>query len=117
MSKPAQMTFCTAASGYFAIYEDHDATQPRLRNVVGWVTCVGEVKAYVLDSYTATLVAADSLPDFVSLIGPNPQSDHKAGATRIVAEAEVHRNAELVREARLRRRAGWSHPRAKRTLP
>jgi len=103
-------TFSTAADGYYAIYveDERDSQQPTLRNVIGWATLetkTGEpvTVAYVPHPYTDKLVRANSLPGFISLIGPNPQSDHKAGAARIVNEAQAHRSASLAREANRRR--------------
>ena len=110
--------FSTAASGYFAIYVPEDANpgqqeQPVLRNVVGWATLRDRsdqttTVAYVPHPYSDELVRAGSLYGFISLIGPNAQSDHKAGAVRILGEAQAHRNAQLAREANERRR-GKSH--------
>jgi hypothetical protein len=114
-----QVAFATAMPGFFAIYAteatppNQDA-QPTLLNVVGWATLSNGMAsditvAYVPHPYSDELVRADSLPGFVSLIGPNPQSDHKAGAVRVLGEAQAHRNAQLAREAN-RRRRGTSHP-------
>jgi len=89
-----------AADGYFAIYTEMGRTgrvgpddQPVLRNVIGWgaTQCCeckkSTIAAYVIYPYENRLVRADELEGFISLIGPNPQSDHKAGATRLLAEA------------------------------
>jgi hypothetical protein len=118
------VTFATAASGYYAIYvpdapQAQDA-QPVLLNVVGWATLRDSEGnmisvAYVPQPYSDQLVRADAIPGFVSLIGPNPQSDHKAGATRILGEAQAHRSAQLAREANRRRRAK-SHLSGKKRL-
>lgn len=118
------MTFATAASGYYAIYvPDNPQTtqdaQPVLLNVVGWATFrddAGQMVtvAYVPQPYSDQLVRADVIPGFISLIGPNPQSDHKAGATRILGEAQAHRSAQLAREANRRRRAKSHLPGKKR---
>ncbi len=120
---PELTIFATAGSGYYAIYipesQNQDA-QPTLLNVVGWATLRSAdgsmiTVAYVPQPYSDQLVRADAIPGFISLIGPNPQSDHKAGATRILGEAQAHRSAQLAREANQRRRAK-SHPSGKKKL-
>jgi hypothetical protein len=117
--KIQNVSFATANDGYYAIYVQAGMEQEKLLNVVGWVTrhCqCGAITtaAYVAPAYNSKLRPASEIEGFVSLIGPNPQSDQKANANRVVSEMQMHRNIWLAQQARKRRAERLTHLSAKK---